>query len=101
MSWLDLFESISWIAILLCIELIMKLQDRGITSGKRYRLLNTAKLCFYTYLWICIAHWLYLGGLHYIYAWDEFVWIIGFKVIDMNMKEWKEDIDQHEKSPVI
>ncbi|MCR8923225.1 hypothetical protein NO559_10600 [Dasania sp. GY-MA-18] len=90
MSWLDLFESLSWIGIMLAIELGVRLQNKGISSGKRLRALNVASLLFYTVLWVAIGHWIYLG--HYVYAWDEFVWIAGFVAIEMNMADWRKDM---------
>jgi len=28
-----------------------------------------------------------------MFAWDEFVWIAGFTAIEMNMVEWREEIN--------
>ncbi|WP_339671069.1 hypothetical protein [Dasania marina] len=92
MSWLDLFESLSWIGVMLVIELVVGLQNKGISSGKRLRALNTTSILFYTVLWVAIGHWIYLG--HYMYAWDEFVWIAGFIAIEMNMADWRKDMKQ-------
>ena len=39
--------------------------------------------------WASLSHWLYL--------WDELVWIGGFAVIEMNISEWHgELIDKQE-----
>ena len=34
--------------------------------------------------WASLGHWLYL--------WDEFVWIMGFAAIDINLSEWRDEI---------
>ena len=91
MSKLDLIESLSWIAIIFSIELIVRLQDKGISSGKRIRCLNMAKILFYGILWVAMGHWIYYG--HYVYAWDEFVWIAGFAAIEMNVAEWRHEME--------
>lgn len=92
MSKLDLIESLSWIAVILSIELIVRLQDKGISSGKRIRCLNIAKIFFYGLLWVAMGHWIYFG--HYVYAWDEFVWIAGFAAIEMNVAEWRQEMEK-------
>ena len=49
-------------------------------------------------LWSMAAYWTYLG--HYYFAWDEAVWIIGFISIEMNVSQWKDEIER-EKEPKI
>jgi hypothetical protein len=34
--------------------------------------------------WATLSHWLYV--------WDEFVWIAGFAAIEMNISDWRQDI---------
>jgi len=34
--------------------------------------------------WATLSHWLYL--------WDELVWIGGFAAIEMNLSEWRDEI---------
>lgn len=90
MSWLDFFESLSWIGIMLAIEIGVRLQDKGIAGGRSIKLLNTLSVLFYCVLWVAMGHWIYLG--HYLYAWDEFVWIVGFVAIAMNMSDWRKEL---------
>lgn len=97
MAWLDLFESISWLGILFCIEAVVRLQDRGISGGRRIQFFNVIKRCLYCVLWVAIGHWIYLG--HYVYAWDEFVWIAGFAIIDMNVADWRKELIDEGESP--
>jgi hypothetical protein len=46
----------------------------------------------YSLLWGAAAYWIYRG--HYIYAWDEALWILGFMAIGMNLKEWRQEIEE-------
>ena len=94
MAWLDLIESVSWLGILFSIELVVRLQNKGVSGGKRIQVLNIIKRCLYCLLWVAIAHWIYLG--HYLYAWDEFVWIAGFAIIDMNVADWRQELIDEE-----
>ena len=98
LAWVDLLEAISWLLILLTIEIMVRLQDRNISEGPAISGLNAAKILLYTLLWGAIAYWLYRG--HLMFAWDEFVWIAGFVLIEMNIAEWRQEIigdDQTEK----
>ena len=85
----DLVESITWLLILLSIEVVVWLQDRDITRGLLVKSANLAKVLLYCLLWFAIGYWIYLG--HYMFAWDEFVWIVGFVAIEMNVVERRKD----------
>ena len=88
----DLVESITWLLILLSIEVVVWLQDKDITKGLLIKSANIAKVLLYSLLWFAIGYWIYLG--HYMFAWDEFVWIIGFVAIEMNVVERRNDIKE-------
>jgi hypothetical protein len=45
-------------------------------------------------LWAAAGYWIYRG--HYMFAWDEFVWIAGFVAIEMNIVEWRNEINDAE-----
>ncbi|MEP6389505.1 MAG: hypothetical protein ABJ056_06250 [Halioglobus sp.] len=88
--WLDLIEAVTWLIILLCIELIVRLQDKGTTRGLAIRSASGIKFGLYLLLWGAAAYWIYRG--HYMYAWDEALWILGFFAIEMNISDWKKEI---------
>jgi hypothetical protein len=46
----------------------------------------------YGILWCLAAYWAYRG--HWIFAWDEALWILGFMAIGMNLSDWQEEIAQ-------
>ncbi|MDG2249791.1 MAG: hypothetical protein P8N11_03015 [Gammaproteobacteria bacterium] len=97
----DLAEAITWLLILFSIEAAVMLQERSIgispSSGflsslgsvASLKLLNRAKVILYCLLWVAIAYWLFRG--HYVWAWDEFVWIAGFVLIENNISGWREE----------
>ncbi|WNC68855.1 hypothetical protein RI845_01575 [Thalassotalea nanhaiensis] len=92
LAWLDVIEVIAWFIILFTIETSIYLQDRGITTGPLTAFLKKAKLLFYTILWGAIFYWLYRG--HWMYAWDEFLWIAGFAAIELNVVDWRKEINE-------
>ncbi len=89
--WIDLFEAITWLLILFTIELNVRIQDKGIASGRWITSLTYSKMLLYGLLWAAAGYWIYRG--HYMYAWDEFVWIAGFSAIEINMAKWRDEIN--------
>ncbi|MHA7817373.1 MAG: hypothetical protein ACX93N_12925 [Pseudohaliea sp.] len=89
---IDVIEVVAWLLILFFIELAVRLQDRGITQGTLFRAARIGKAGLYTVLWLCAAYWLYRG--HWVFAWDEALWILGFIAIDGNLEEWREEIEE-------
>jgi len=86
LAWVDLVEAVAWLLILVAIETAVRLQDRGVTQGALLTTANWASKILYLTLiglgiyWASLSHWLYL--------WDELVWIGGFAAIEMNISEW-------------
>lgn len=98
LAWVDLFEAVVWLLIVFLIELIVWLQERGITSGPLLRGSNYASTFLYLTLFAMAAYWGWLS--HWLYVWDEMLWIGGFAAIEMNMSDWREEIDEaREKNP--
>ncbi len=92
---MDLAEAIVWLIILWTIEALVYLQDRGIVTGALVKTLTYSKLILYSSLWAAAAYW--IQGGHYVYAWDEALWILGFTAIGMNLSDWKKEILEAEK----
>ena len=44
----------------------------------------------YLVLWADAAWWAYTG--HWVWAWDQSLWIAGFWAIEKNLSEWREEI---------
>lgn len=89
LAWVDLLEVVVWLLILFTIEMSVYLQDNGISAGALIRSMNIAKSLLYSLLWLAMAYWVYRG--HWMFAWDEFVWIAGFIAIEMNVVEWRNE----------
>jgi len=91
LAWIDFFEVVVWLLILATIEASVWLQDRGVASGLKIKSLNLSKFVLYSLLWGAIFYWIYRG--HWMFAWDEFVWIAGFITIEKNVSEWRDEIN--------
>ena len=92
LAWVDLVEVVVWLFILFLIELRIRLQDRGISSSQLLSFATTTKGVLYGILWCLAAYWAYRG--HWIFAWDEALWILGFMAIGMNLSDWRKEIAQ-------
>ncbi len=91
LAWVDMLEVVVWLVILFTIETMVRLQDRGITQGQLVSAIKATKFLLYSSLWCMVVYWITLG--HYYFAWDEALWIIGFIAIEMNVREWKKEIE--------
>jgi hypothetical protein len=85
----DLIDAVTWLLVVWAIELAVWLQNRGIAGGRLMLITHAAKV-FYFVLFLHAGFWVYTG--HWLYAWDQFLWIAGFWVIEKNLSEWREEI---------
>lgn len=92
LAWVDMVEAVTWLLILFTIEMVVRLQDQGTASGQFLESLNLTKKGLYLLLWSALVYWLYRG--HFMFAWDEFMWIAGFFVIGTNLDQWRDEIIQ-------
>ncbi len=83
-------QSIFGLIIIAAIELVVRLQSRGITGGLVIVNANRIKKFLYASLVLIGVYWAWLG--HWLYLWDELIWIGGFAAIEMNMSEWRDEI---------
>lgn len=90
LAWVDLAEAVVWLIIIAAIELVVRLQGRGITGSIVIVAANRTKYFLYAALIAMGVYWAWLG--HWLYFWDELVWIGGFAAIEMNVSEWRDEI---------
>jgi len=90
LAWVDLIEVVVWLLILLVIEFTVRLQDRGVAAGPYITAGNAAQTMLYLILVAAAVYWVTLG--HWLYFWDELLWIGGFAAIQMNLSDWRAEI---------
>jgi hypothetical protein len=91
--WVDMSDSVIWLLVIWAIELAIFLQNRNVTGGRLMLATHAAKF-FYTVLFAHAAWWVFTG--HWVYAWDQFLWIAGFWAIERNLSEWRDEIREEE-----
>lgn len=94
LGWVDVIELSVWLLIILSIEIEVRLQNREIVSGPLMRATNASKVLLYGTLFLAMGYWAYRS--QWVYVWDEFVWIAGFFVIEMNVIEWRDELVEEE-----
>ena len=94
--WVDVSDVIVWLLVIWAIELAVWLQNREVTGGRLMVVSHAARL-FYIVLFSHAAYWAWND--HWVYAWDQFLWIAGFWAIENNLSEWREEI-REELEPV-
>jgi hypothetical protein len=100
LAWSDLVEVITWLFIILSIEVVIRLQDKEVTSGTLISVANKLKIFFYLILVALAIYWASLS--HWIYTWDTFLWIAGFVAIEMNISEWRDElIEEQQTEPIV
>lgn len=87
--WIDLNDAVMWLLVVWAIELAVWLQSRDITGGV-LMLVSRAARIIYAILFTHAAIWAWYG--HWVWAWDEFLWIVGFWAIELNLSEWRDEI---------
>jgi len=89
---IDIEDATTWLAVVLIIELVVLLQEKGISEGTLITTLNYITIALYGLLIFNALYWIWKG--HWVYAWDELLWIGGFAAIEMNLSEWRDEIDE-------
>lgn len=96
LAWSDLIEASVWVLIILAIEVVVRMQDHGVTGGTFLSAVNRVKLGLYAILILLGIYWAYLS--HWLYSWDTLVWIAGFAAIEMNVSEWREELIEEKET---
>ncbi len=96
LAWSDLIEVLVWLLVLLMIEVVVRLQSRGISGGTLISAVNAIKIFLYATLIALGIYWATLS--HWLYFWDELVWIGGFAAIELNVSQWRDEMLEAEKA---
>ena len=95
MAFVDLLEVLSWLIVIGAIEVMVFLQERDVTKGFALSLATYSKNLLFALLLGIGVYW--ASWSHWVYLWDEFLWICGFAAIGANLSAWREEID----NPII
>ena len=89
-TWINLQDALLWLVVVGAIELSVRLQNAAITAGRLTLLARVARFG-YGVLILDGVFWFATG--HYLYAFDQGLWIAGFWAIEWNLKQWRAAIE--------
>jgi hypothetical protein len=87
-AWTDLVESVAWLLIVFATEAIVRLEHTALGRGALPLALERLKIGLYALILAIALYWGWKGQL--LYLWDELVWVLGFLVIDWNIRDWEK-----------
>ena len=76
LAWCDFMETAAWLSVGASMEAAIRITDRGVTSGYVVTVLSWLKFGLYALILALGIYWAYYG--HWVYLWDELLWIFGF-----------------------
>ena len=85
-QWLtivDVINSITWILVVLVLEVDVRLQRRNRFHGTIIIVSKRVKIILYSILFGAATYWGFLGDL--LDFWDAFMWLLAFFFIEMNI----------------
>ena len=94
LAWVDLLNSLSWILVVVMLEIDVWLQLKNRLSDRIFRTSRNIKYFLYTVLFFAAAYWGIFGK--FLDFWDAFLWIVAFFFIEQNIVEWKKETDELE-----
>jgi hypothetical protein len=94
-AFVDLLDAVTWLLVMLTIEIAIWLQDREIIGGPVMLVSHLGK-GLYGVLFANAGYYAYAG--HWLYCWDQLLWIGGFFAIEVNVSDWRKHIERHYSS---
>ncbi len=87
LAWTDLAESLAWLLVVLATELVVRLKQPPRAGSALVTGLERLKAALYVLIFAIAAYWGSKGQL--LYFWDEMVWLLGFSMIEWNIRDWR------------
>lgn len=87
LAWTDLIESVTWLLIVLAMEASVRLRSTSFANGPLPVAIGRIKAFLYAVILLIAFYWGSKGQI--LYLWDEIVWVLGFLVIDGNLRDWR------------
>jgi hypothetical protein len=92
LAWVDVINSATWLLVVALLELDVRLQAHHALRGAWLGFSRYAKYLLYTVLFAAAVYWGALGT--FLDFWDAFLWLVAFVFIEMNVFEWREELEE-------
>jgi len=91
-SWIDVVNSITWLAVVALLEIDVWFQLKGQLRGRLLSVSKILKIVLYTILFACALAWWYTGV--FLDFSDAFLWLFAFFFIEMNLFKWQKETEE-------
>ncbi len=92
LAWVDVINSVTWILVVLLLEIDVRLQLRGAYTGRVLLASKLGKLVLYSILFAAAVYWGFKGD--FLDFWDAFLWLFAFFFIEQNLFAWQAETDE-------
>ncbi len=91
-SWIDVVNSVVWVAVVAILEVDVWFQLKGQDKGRLQKTVTILKFVLYAILFGCALAWWYTGV--FLDFSDAFLWLFAFFFIEMNIVRWQKEIEE-------
>jgi len=92
LAWIDVINAAVWLLVVLILEVDVWLQERNRLEGTALRVSNAFKVVFYGSLLFTATFWGVKGD--FVDFWDAFLWLVAFVFIELNVFEWRQEVNE-------
>ncbi len=91
LAWADVINSVTWILVVLLLEIDVRLQLRGAYAGRVLLASKISKVVLYGILFAAAVYWGFEGD--FLDFWDAFLWLFAFFFIEQNLFAWQAETE--------
>lgn len=92
LAWVDVINAAVWLLVVLVLEADVWLQERNRFEGFALRTSQAIKSVLYTGLLFAAVYWGFNGD--FVDFWDAFLWLVAFVFIELNVFEWRQEVNE-------
>ncbi len=96
LAWSDIINSVTWILVVLMLEVEVRLQLKGQLHGSMLTFSKFFKALLYAILLSAAIYWGVAGD--FVDFWDAFLWIVAFIFIEKNLFDWNAETKALDKA---
>ncbi len=89
---IDVINAAVWLLVVLVLEIDVWLQERNRLEGAVVRISNAIKVILYGTLLFAAIFWGVKGD--FVDFWDAFLWLLAFVFIELNVFEWRQEVNE-------
>ena len=92
LAWVDVINAAVWLLVVVVLEADVWLQERNRLEGNALRFSKMIKSVLYSMLLLAAVYWGIKGD--FIDFWDAFLWLVAFVLIELNVFEWRQEVNE-------